>query len=194
MRIRMIAGSAILGGALTMSGMVLVGVAPAGAAVTQNFKCTPIGTVTPSFNVSESATASINKTTKMITLSNATFTVRNTFGVSATVNSIKFEITDPNNTSAPYIANSVKVATSPTGWVAGHDTGIFAEHAGSEVFKALATLKNAALSAKYTDAGPVKTVINFIAGNFTFNITSPVQQAETCTPTAPAKIIAHVAE
>jgi hypothetical protein len=193
MRIKMLASAAVVGGALATSG-ILGGIAPAGATVTQNFKCTAIGPVTPSFNASVTALATINKTTKVITLKSVVFTIHNTFGVSATINSIKFEVNDPNANSAPYVTGSVKAATLPAGWTAGHDTGIFVEHAASETFKALATLKTAALSANYTDVGPVGTVINFTAGDLTFNITSPVTQSETCTPSTPEKIMAHVTE
>ena len=192
MRIRMIAGAALVGGAMATSG--LMGLAPAGASVTQGYKCSSIDGVTPSVNATVTAKATINKTTKVITLSGVVFKLHNTFGVSATINTIKFYVNDPNTTSAPYVAGSANVAATPAGWTAGHDTGLYELYPGSQSFKALATLTTAALGATYSDVGPVRTVIKFTVGSVSFNLTAPVQATVTCTPKAPEKVLAQVTE
>jgi hypothetical protein len=192
MRIRMIAGAAVAGGALATSG--LIGLAPAGASVTQGYKCSSIDGVTPSVNATVTAKATINKTTKVITLSGVVFKLHNTFGVSATINNIKFYVNDPNNTSAPYVAGSANVAAAPVGWTAGHDSGLYELFTGSQSFKALATLTTAALGATYSDLGPAKTVIKFTTGTVSFDLTSPVQATVTCTPKTPLKVLAQATE
>jgi hypothetical protein len=192
MRIRMIAGAAVVGGALATSGFM--GLAPAGASVSQSYKCSSISGVTPSISATVSAKATINRTTKVITLSGVVFKLHNTFGVTATINNIKFYVNDPNNTSAPYIAGSANVAATPAGWTAGHDTGLFELYTGSQTFKALSTLTTAALGATYTDAGPSLTDIKFTVGTLSFNLTSPVQTSVTCTPKTPEHVIASVLE
>ncbi len=53
MRIRMIAGAAVVGGALATSGVI--GLAPAGAAVTQGYSCSAIDGVKPAVNATVSA-------------------------------------------------------------------------------------------------------------------------------------------
>ncbi|HWD54506.1 MAG TPA: hypothetical protein VG346_05255 [Acidimicrobiales bacterium] len=158
----MVAGAAVVGGALATSG--LFGLAPAGASVTHGYKCSAIDGVTPSVNATVTAKATINKTTKVITLSGVVFKPDNTFGVSATINNIKFYVNDPSPTSEPYVAGSATVATTPAGWTAGHDTGIYQRYSGSQSFKALATLTTAALGATYGDTGQVRTIIKFTAG------------------------------
>jgi hypothetical protein len=193
MRIRMIAGAAVVGGALATSGVM--GLVPAGASVSQGYKCSSIGGVTPSISATVTAKATINKTTKVITLSGVVFKLHNTFGVSATIQNITFVVNDPNTTSAPYVAGSANVAATPAGWTAGHTaTGLFENFAGSQSFKALATLTTAALGAQYTDAGPVRTVIKFTTGTVSFDLTSPVQATVTCTPKTPLKVLAQVSE
>jgi hypothetical protein len=192
MRIRMIAGAAIVGGALATSGFI--GLEPAGASVSQGYKCSSISGVTPSFSATITAKATINRTTKVITLSGVVFKLHNTFGVTATINNIKFEVLDPNNTSAPYIAGSANVAATPAGWTAGHDSGLYELYAGSQTFKALSTLTTAALGATYSDNGPSLTSIKFKAGLLTFNLTSPTQASVTCTPKTPEATMASVIE
>jgi hypothetical protein len=191
MQIRKIAGAAVAGGALATSG--ILGLAPAGA-VSQSYGCSSIDGIKPNVSATVSAKAVINKTTKVITLSGVVFQLRNTFGVSATISNIKFEVNDPNNTSAPYVAGSANVAATPAGWTAGHDTGLYELYAGSQSFKAFAVLKTAALGATYTDAGPVKTVIKFTAGTVSFNLTSPVSATVTCTPKTPLKVLVQATE
>ena len=192
MRIRMIAGAAVVGGALATSG--LIGLAPAGATVSQGYKCTSIDGVTPSFSASITGKATINRTTKVITLSGVVFKLHNTFATTATINNIKFEVLDPNNTSAPYIAGSANAASTPAGWTAGHDTGLYELYAGTQTFKALSTLTTAALGATYSDNGPSLTSIKFKAGVLTFNLTAPAQASVTCTPKTPEGTIAQVVE
>ena len=191
MRIKLIAGAAVVGG-LATSG--IIGPAPAGASVTQGYTCSSIDGVKPSVNAAVTAKATINKTTKVIALSGVVFKLHNTFGVSATINDIKFYVNDPNTTSAPYVSGSGAAATSPAGWTAGHDTGLFVVYSGSQTFKALSTLTTAALGASYSDLGPAKTVIKFTVGSVSFNLTAPVQASVTCTPKTPEKVIAQVTE
>jgi hypothetical protein len=188
----MIAGAAVVGGALATSGVI--GLSPAGATVNQPLVCSSIDGVTPSITAAVQAKATLNKTTKVITLSGVEFSMRNTFGISATISDIKFELNDPNNTSAPYVANSAAVAATPAGWTAGHDTELFEQFAGSQTFKAFAVLSTAKLSASYTDLGPAKTVIKFTMSPVTFTLDSPVQASVTCTPKTPEQVIAKVSE
>jgi hypothetical protein len=192
MRIRMIASAALVGGALATSG--IIGVTPAGASVTQGYTCSAIDGVKPAVNATVTAKATINKITKVISLSDVVFKLKNSFGVTATINDIKFYVNDPNNTSAPYVSGSAAAAATPAGWVAGHDTGLYVLYSGSQTFKALATLTTAALSASYSDLGPTKTVIKYTVGTLTFNLTSPVTATVTCTPKTPEKTIAQVTE
>jgi hypothetical protein len=192
MRIRMLGGAAVVGGVLAMSGFI--GVGPAGATTTQGYSCSAIDGVKPDVNASVAAKATLNKTTKVITLSGVVFKLRNTFGIPATINDIKFYVNDPNATSAPYMTGSAAAAATPAGWAAGHDTGLYVLYSGSQSFKSLATLTTAALSASYSDLGPTKTVIKFTVGSISFNLTSPVQSTVTCTPKTPEKVIAQVTE
>ena len=192
MRIKMIAGAAVVGGALATSGFM--GLAPAGASVTQPYKCSSIDGVTPTVSAVITANATIDKTSKVITLSGVVFKLHNTFGDTATINNVKFYVSDPNTTSAPYVAGSATVASTPAGWAAGHDTGLYELYAGSQTFKAFSYLTTAALGAQYTDAGPVRTVIKFTVGTVSFNLTAPVTASVTCTPKTPLKVIAQVTE
>jgi hypothetical protein len=190
---RSVVGSIALAG--TSLAWVAVGAAPAGASSqTQAYSCsTPIGT--QSSNVTVAGSASINTTTKKISLTGVKFTITNTFGVTFSANNVKISIPDPNKTSAPYVAGSAKVATSPAGWTAGHDsTGVFALHSGTITVANGQTVSNAALSAKYSDKGPAGKVIKFHPGTVSFSLTSPITGSVTCHPTAPVITIASVTE
>lgn len=190
---------ASLGATVALAGTAVMGVAatPAWAGtISQPYSCsTTIGPL--SETVSITGTATINKTTKVISLSGVVFTVNNTSGYSLTVNHVKLNVADPNKTSAPYKAGSAKVGTTPPGWTAGHgSTGAFALFAGSTTIANGATVSNAPLSAKYTDAGPAGTKISFKPGKVSFNLTSPSIAAGpvSCTPSAPVGTIASVTE
>ena len=167
---------------------------PAVAAASQGYSCsTPVGTQSGTATVAGKAT--LNATTKVISLSGVKVSIKNTFGVTVSGNNVKIVVPDPNTTSAPYVANSAKVATTPAGWTAGHATsGIFALHAGNVTFASGSTLSNAALSARYKDKGPKGTVVKFTPGPISFNLTSPISGTVTCTPTAPIVTIASVTE
>jgi hypothetical protein len=160
--------------------------ASAATAVTQPYTCNA-GGATVQASATVTGKAAENSTSTAIKLTNVVFKVTNTFGVgTVTVNHIKVSVPDPNTTSAPYVANSVAVAASPAGWTAGHDaTGAFASFAGSKTVPTNGTVANAALKAKYKDKGPVGTVINYVPGQISFNITSPITATATCTATAP---------
>ncbi|HXX90220.1 MAG TPA: hypothetical protein VEI83_08365 [Acidimicrobiales bacterium] len=193
MRMKMLAGALVVGGVLAMSGVV--GVAPAGATTTQGYSCSAIDGVKPAVNATVTAKATIDKTTKVISLTGVVFKLRNTFGVTATIDDIRFYVNDPNSTSAPYVAGSAAAAGVPAGWAAGHDSsGLYVVYAGSQTFKSLATLTTAALSAGYSDLGPAKTAIKFTVGTITFDVTAPVQAPVTCTPKTPEKVITQVTE
>jgi hypothetical protein len=178
-------------GALTAAGVGIavlatsVPVASAAQTITQVYSCSSsLGTLPASVTVTGKAAE--NSTSTKIKLTNVVFKVSNTFGQTVTVNSIKVSVPDPNNTSAPYVAGSAAVAATPPGWTAGHDTtGAFAFFAGSKTVVANGTVANAALKATYKDKGPAGTVINFVPGQISFNVTAPTSTTATCTPTSP---------
>jgi hypothetical protein len=176
-----------------MAGAVFMLAPPASATqhITQSYTCSPGGAA----SITIVGTATETETNETISLTGVKFTVTNSFGVTITAKNIQVNVPDPNNTSAPYIAGSAAVATTPPGWTAGHGTGgIFALHAGNITLANGATLSNAALRAKYKDKGPVGTVIKWVGGTVTLQVISPIVASVTCTPNAPLMTVTSVTE
>jgi hypothetical protein len=191
-RLASVAGTAALIGSTVFA----VGLPAASAStITQAYTCaTPLGSESGSVTVAGSA--ALNATTNTIKLSGVKFTIHNPLSTTAiSADHIVVRVPDPNNTSAPYVAGSAKVAARPPGWKAGHSTtGVFASHAGTLTLPAAGTLSNAALSATYSDKGPKGTVVSFKPGKVTFDLTSPITGSVACTPTAPVGTFASVTE
>jgi hypothetical protein len=168
--------------------------ASAAPTITQAYSCvTSLGTL-PS-TVTVTGKAAENASSTLINLKNVVFKVKNTFGQSVTVDHVKVSVADPNATSAPYVTNSAGVGATPPGWTAGHDaTGAFALFAGSKTVANGAAVANAPLKARYKDKGPAGTVITFMPGHISFNVTAPITTSATCTPTPPVGPIATVME
>ena len=200
MRAREVAVSALVGGAMALSGMGVAtadspAVAP--ATVSQTYSCSVIGTTQTGTATVMGKAVIVTSTTgvKSISLTGVVFSITNSFGLTATVNTIKIHLLDPNKISAPYILNSAKAGTTPPGWTAGHDTtGTFLLFSGSTTFASGTTKRTAALRARYRDKGPRGTVIAFHPGNVTFSVTSPVVGSASCTPSGTLTTIASVTE
>ena len=129
-----------------------------------------------------------------IKLTNVVFSITNWFGTKATFNNIEVRVPDPNKMSAPYKANSATIATTPQGWTVGHGTSLYALHAGKVTVASGSILKTAAFGAKYSDLGPVSTVISFQPRLLTFTLKSPIVATASCMPAAPFQTFAQVAE
>jgi hypothetical protein len=165
--------------------MLATGVPSASASVTvtQPYTCaTSLGNLAATAKV----TGTASKIGTKINLKKVLFKVTNPTTFQLTVDHIKISVPDPSAAHAPYVARSAKVALTPAGWTAGHGTtGVFASFAGSQTIAAGATVANAALSASYKNAGPAGTVINFVPGQVSFHVSSPVSTTATCTPNGP---------
>lgn len=150
--------------------------------IAQAYSCTtPIGDIDLSGTVTGKATIKGKK----ISLKKVQYAVTNSVGLDLTIDSIKVYVPDPGS-AAPYKANSVKIAKKPKGWKAGHDaTGIFASFAGSEVVANGDNVTVAALSAGYTAKGAKGTVVDFVPGDVTFHVSSPIAGDVSCTPDSP---------
>ncbi len=175
-----------VGGTYTLSGSVTLY-----AQWSASYSCAINGSSTPvSVQVSGSAMIAKGK----IKLANVVFSITNWFGTTATFKNIEVHVPDPNNTSAPYKANSATIATTPNGWSVGHGTSLYALHAGKVTVASGSILTTAAFGAKYSDRGSVSTVISFQPGMLTFTLKSPIVATASCTPAAPVQTFAQVTE
>ena len=186
------------GVASLLGGVVVLGsggVAGAAGSTTEPYSC-----VGQPVNVQVAGKATIKNGD--IVLKKVVYTFSNNLGF-GTVKAKKIQVIvpDPDTTNAPYVANSVKVATTPTGWTAAYaaGTGISANHAASITLANNASFSNAALSAKYADASPgSNTTINFMPGDINITVTVKADNIKnvpvSCTPTEAATPFASVTE
>jgi hypothetical protein len=174
------------GGTYTLSGSVTLY-----AQWVTNYSCVVNGSTVPvSVQVSGNAVIASGK----IKLTNVVFSITNWFGTKATFKNIEVHVPDPNRTSAPYKANSATIATTPKGWTVGHGTNLYALHAGKVTVASGSNLTTAAFGAKYSDLGPVGTVISFQPTALTFTLKSPIVATASCMPAAPFQTFAQVKE
>lgn len=202
MRVKMIAAASLVGGALTLSGTTTAFADSAPTpdisfgTVSQPYVC-HVGIISKNVLATVTGKAAIvtSGTVKTIHLTGVIFSFTNSFGVSATLNSIKAYVPYPNNTSAPYIAKSAKAGTTPAGWTAASDTtGVYLSFPGSTTVPNGAKESTAPLKANYKDNGPAGTVIAFHPGNITFKLTAPTTGTATCKPGSPLNTITSVTE
>jgi hypothetical protein len=177
------------------SGVFAAAVPAADAAtISQAYSCSsPVGTLSASVKVA--GAAALNSTGSAIILSKVKFTITNPTTTTISADHIVVTVPDPNPTSAPYKAGTAKVASTPAGWTAGHNTsGVFAEHTGTITLAGGGTVSNAALSARYANKGPHGTVISYKPGPVSFDLTSPISGPVSCTPNPPVGTFASVTE
>jgi hypothetical protein len=97
------------------------------------------------------------------------------------VNAATFTVPDPNNVSAPYFAGAATGA-APPGWTGAHAAGALdANFTGALAVPAGGVFMSALLRGKYSDLGPVGTVISFRPGAFSLSL-APPNGAVTCHP------------
>jgi hypothetical protein len=167
------------------------GVSPVSQTVTQPYHCTtPLGDADLSATVTGKAVIKGSK----ISLKAVKYSVTNSVGLSLTIDHVMVWTPDPGKKAAKYVDGSVKVGKKPAGWKAGHDSsGVFASFPGSQTVANGDDITTAPLSAKYKAKGASGTVVDFVAGDVTLHVSSPLSGTVSCTPD-PAETFASVTE
>lgn len=155
--------------------------------IRQSYGCS--GATTQTATVS--AVARQTETTEQIRLSALTFTVSNPTNAAVTVSQARVSIPDPDRARAPYVNGSAAIAAAP-GWHAGHDSGGLFATSGAVTLAPGETISTPAVSALYSDAGPVGTPIAWHPGAASLTLTSPSASVATCSPTAPLATLARI--